>query len=52
MLSRNIYIESACKFGVMQMAMSVQQMCIAKHYLMTNDIVIYHFKNIVSFILW
>ena len=26
------------------MGVSIQQTCIAKHYLMTNNIVIYHFK--------
>ena len=40
------------KFRVMQsidqkMGLAVQQMYIAKHYLMTNNIVIYHFKSIL-----
>ena len=40
------------EFGVMQlidrkMGVSIQQMCIAKHYLMPNNIVIYHFNSIL-----
>ena len=50
-----MYIHAAGKFrefGVMQsidqkMGVSVRQIYIAKHYLMTDDVEIYHFKSIV-----
>ena len=52
-------LHESSEFGVMQycvidqkMGVSVQQKCTAKHYLMTNYIVIYHFKSIVSLTLW
>ena len=35
-----------------KMGISVQLICIAKHILMINKIVIYHFKSIVRLILW
>ena len=35
-----------------KMGISVRLICIAKHILMTNNIVIYHFKSIVRLILW
>ena len=44
------------EFGVTQsiyrkMGVSAQQIYIAKHYLMTTNIVIYHYKRIVRLIL-
>ena len=35
-----------------EMGVSIQQIYIAKHHLMTNNIVIHHFKSIVRLILW
>ena len=35
-----------------KMSVSIQKVCIAKHYLMPNNVVMYHFKSIVSLILW
>ena len=45
-------LHESLEYGVMQsidrkVGMSIQQICIAKLYLMTNNIVIYYYKSIV-----